>query len=68
MKALKITPELLAGFAGALRNDERSEATVARYTRAVRQYGEYLAGARPGGRAPRSGGSICCRRDGRPRA
>ena len=48
MKALKITPELLAGFAGALRNDERSEATVARYTRAVRQYGEYLAGREAG--------------------
>ena len=47
MKALKITPELLAGFAGALRNDERSEATVEKYVRALCAYMTWLDGGSP---------------------
>ena len=45
MKKLLITPQAVRRFASGLRAGERSEETVARYTRALRQYAAWLDGA-----------------------
>lgn len=44
MRKIYITAELMISYAKSLRDEERSEATVVRYTRALRQYGEFLSG------------------------
>ena len=44
MTKRRLDPELIEGYAAKLRLDERSEATVEKYTRTLRRYAAWLGG------------------------